>query len=330
MQSRLLVLLVSLLILVNTGLRGQDVVFSQFYANPLYLNPALAGAKLCPRLTLNFRNQWPGISNGYVTYSATYDDQIEALRGGIGFIANSSVAGGGIYDCFSGSGIYSYRLQASKNVVINAAIKAGYTQYRLDWDKLVFGDQINVHTGLLDITAEARPVTPNIGDVDLSFGLLGGYKESVYFGLAVDHLNKPIMSFYDDPSSRLPMRLTLHAGAIFDFVQGMDGEDLRNFSLSPNIVYQQQGKFHQLNLGMSVNMFPFVGGLWFRNNFESADAIIVLLGFQQKQYKLGYSFDYTLSRLGIHSGGAHEVSVAWLFNAPRKNFHIRELKCPSF
>jgi hypothetical protein len=29
---------------------AQDVVYSQFYANPVYLNPALAGGKLCNRL----------------------------------------------------------------------------------------------------------------------------------------------------------------------------------------------------------------------------------------------------------------------------------------
>lgn len=312
------------------SLRSQDVAFSQFYANPVYLNPALAGAKLCPRLTLNYRNQWPSIEKGHVTYSATYDDHLESISGGLGFIVNSTVAAGGGYNIFSGSALYSYRLQASRTVVLNASLKAGYTQYRVDWTKFVFGDQIDINSGNIKPTSDNPPTKPNYGALDLSAGFLAGYKESVYFGIALDHLNRPMMSFYNNDEYQMDMKLTVHAGALFDFFQGMDGEDLRNFSLSPNIVYFQQGKFHQLNAGMSVNMYPFVAGLWFRNNFENSDAVIVMLGFQQKQFKLGYSFDYSVSRLNTLSGNSHEFSIAYLFNSPRKNFHIRELKCPSF
>ena len=112
----------------------------------------------------------------------------------------------------------------------------------------------------------------------------------------------------------MPSRLTVHSGILINLSQLRDGEDLGNFSISPNIVYVQQGKFHQLNAGMALNMFPFVGGLWLRHSFGNPNAVIVLLGFQQKNYKLEYSFDYTISRLTIQSSGAHEISIAWLFH----------------
>ena len=330
MQSKSTISLIIALLACVLSSSSQDVAFSQFYASPVNLNPALAGIKLCPRLTLNYRNQWPEINSGYVTYSATYDSYVESVSGGVSLLANSSEAGGGIYNTFNAAGVYSYRLQASRYIVLNAAIKAGYTQNRINWEKLVFGDQIDVTNGTLNQSAESRPNRYRRGSADLGAGILAGYRESVYFGVAVDHLNKPAVSIFDANSGCLPMRLTIHAGALIDFFQGMQGEDIRNFSISPNVVYMQQGKFHQLNLGMSVNMFPFVGGLWFRNNFETPDAVIVSLGFQQKQYKFGYSFDYTISRLHTHTGGAHEISIAWLFNKTSKKFHTRELKCPSF
>ena len=57
---------------------AQDPQFSQFYASPLYLNPALTGSVKCPRATLNYRNQWPALGSTYVTYIASFDQQVKA------------------------------------------------------------------------------------------------------------------------------------------------------------------------------------------------------------------------------------------------------------
>lgn len=69
-----------LLILIFVGMYGsvyaQDPEFTQFYANPLYLNPAFAGSQRCPRVALNYRNQWPALSGTFVTSSASYDQHV--------------------------------------------------------------------------------------------------------------------------------------------------------------------------------------------------------------------------------------------------------------
>ena len=73
----------------------QDPEFSQFYANPLYLNPALAGATLCPRAIGNFRDQWPSTGGAYVTYNAAYDQYVDAIHGGVGLLVTADRTGGG-------------------------------------------------------------------------------------------------------------------------------------------------------------------------------------------------------------------------------------------
>jgi len=324
--TKILVLLLAL----NYSAKGQDVVYSQFYANALYLNPALAGSKLCNRLMVGYRNQWPEANRGYVSYSATWDQHFDKLSGGLGVMVNSDLSGGGIYNKFSVGGIYSYRLQASRYVVLNAALKGGYSQYRLDWNKLIFGDQINPYTGSLEPTMESTPGNLNVGYVDFGAGIIGGYKESLYFGIAADHLTRPDMSIYGAGNSKQYIRWTFHSGISIDFYQGMEGEDLRNFSIAPNIVYVQQGKFHQLNLGMYVNMNPIVCGLWFRNNFEKPDALIALLGIERKTYKIGYSYDLTVSKLGSKTGGAHEISIAILFHKSIDPDRFHKLGSPGF
>jgi len=309
---------------------AQDVIYTQFYANPVYLNPALAGNKLSRRLILNYRNQWPAANKGYVSYSVSWDQYVKKISGGVGLMINTDVQGGGTYNTLGASGIYSYRLAVSRYVTVNAAIQAGYIQYRLDWSKLAFSDQIDVHTGNMEPTQENLPPRLNIGRVDFSAGLLAGFRESIYAGVAVNHLTRPDMAFYDGNSNRLNLRYTAHAGMIIDFLQGMQGRDIKNYSISPNIVYVQQGPFQQVNLGMVVNKYPLSTGLWFRHTIGNADAIIVLFGFQQKYFKVGYSFDFTVSHLSIRSGGAHEISISWLFPKFLDPNRFHELKVSGF
>ncbi len=63
---------------------AQDPQFTQFYANPLYLNPAFAGTARCPRVVMNYRNQWPALTGTFVTTSASYDQHVDGLNGWLG------------------------------------------------------------------------------------------------------------------------------------------------------------------------------------------------------------------------------------------------------
>ena len=61
MQKRIIILLTAVISVLTMRVNAQDAMFSQFYANPLYLNPAFAGSNVCPRISLNFRDQWPSM-----------------------------------------------------------------------------------------------------------------------------------------------------------------------------------------------------------------------------------------------------------------------------
>ncbi len=93
--------------------QAQDAQFSQFYANPLFLNPALAGFTECGRVNLNYRNQWPALANAYITYSASYDQNLPSINSGFGVLAMSDRQGDGALVRNSISAFYSYQLQVS-------------------------------------------------------------------------------------------------------------------------------------------------------------------------------------------------------------------------
>ncbi len=85
------------------ALNAQDPNFSQFFASPLSLNPALTGKfDGSFRVAGNYRNQWPTINNAFVTKTASIDFGILKNRLadidqlGVGVLAMTDRAGDGV------------------------------------------------------------------------------------------------------------------------------------------------------------------------------------------------------------------------------------------
>ncbi|MDD3875671.1 MAG: type IX secretion system membrane protein PorP/SprF [Bacteroidales bacterium] len=325
MIKRFIYCIISISFLSISFLKAQDPHFSQYYANPLYLNPAFAGTVNCPRVIFNHRNQWPSISGNYVTYNVSYDQHIDALNGGIGVIVTTDKAGQGVLSKDIIGLMYSYRLDVSRNFSIKAGFQATYFQNRIDWEKLTFGDMIDPKYGFVYNTNEIKP-EPRKGSADFSAGFLG-YSENFYIGAAVHHLTEPDAAFYG--VSKLPRKYTGHVGGVIN-LKGGSRPELEDPILSPNILFMKQQDFEQLNYGLYFSRYPVVGGIWYRQSFQNSDAVIALVGLQTGILKVGYSYDVTISKLTNASGGAHEISFAYHFPCIPKKRKIRTINCPSF
>ncbi|HWC54182.1 MAG TPA: type IX secretion system membrane protein PorP/SprF, partial [Chitinophagaceae bacterium] len=72
-MKKLIVTLILCEALVSAS-NAQDPNFSQFFASPLTLNPALTGKfDGVYRVAGNYRNQWPTINNAFTTATASID-----------------------------------------------------------------------------------------------------------------------------------------------------------------------------------------------------------------------------------------------------------------
>jgi len=148
-------------------------------------------------------------------------------------------------------------------------------------------------------------------------------QKEVYFGFAISHLTEPNQSILEgDGVGKLPMKFTLHAGTkTHDFIRALFS---KGFSLSPNAIYQQQGVFKQLNLGMYMVNNNITFGGWYRNNLSARpDAIIGMIGYSTQFFQIGYSFDYILSDLSTYSLGSHEISLIFYLerNIKKRSFY---------
>ena len=92
---------------------AQDPQFSQFYAAPLYHNPAFTGAAHKGRLVGNYRNQWPSIPGAFVTTSFSIDNYFKSYNSGFGLVATRDQAGSGGLSTTSLSLNYAYEINFS-------------------------------------------------------------------------------------------------------------------------------------------------------------------------------------------------------------------------
>ena len=316
-----------ILVVAASILKGQDPAFSQFYANPLYLNPSLTGTNALPRLITNYRNQWPNQGNTFVTYNVSYDAFLPEMHSGIGFKVMYDSELNGVINTINTSMLYAYHIQASDRTYISMALEGGFIYKKFNTSQLIFPGMIDQGTGALSGMyslpfEDGQKIVP-----DFSLGVTV-LRDDVFFGAALHHFTTPDLSILEgDQLGKLPVKFTLHAGAKGHRFH----RDLfsREFTISPNLVYQQQGGFKQINAGLYLKEDMFTLGLWYRNNLSvRPDAVIAMIGIQKDRFQFGYSFDYSLSELSAFSYGSHEISLTFFFGEIRRRFWRDEMVIP--
>jgi type IX secretion system PorP/SprF family membrane protein len=132
------------------------------------------------------------------------------------------------------------------------------------------------------------------------------------------HLNTPnesLLGINDNLNTGLPMRFTVHGGAQIKVREGNKRKSAA--FISPNIMFIKQGDFGQLNVGAYGSMGFVFAGIWYRQAFTNPDATILLVGVQKGIFKIGYSYDVTVSGLSGYTGGSHEISLTLNFERDR-------------
>lgn len=299
---------------------AQQVEFSQFYAAPLHLNPALAGISHGPRFGLTYRNQWPELGNGpnggFTTTLISYDQHIEAIHGGIGLqyisdrIANDKI----VQNTLSAG--YSFQIRASRKFGIKIGAQGSYTHRYINWNDLLFFDQIDPLRGFFqsigvpNATTEVPPGNFNKHLFNASTGIVF-FSSKHYAGISVSNL-VPEKDFFGGTSERL--RLAMHGGTIF--VLGKGYQDRKKWWISPQALFVHQNNYNQITVGSLIGYDFIYTGLWMRHTINNFDAVISGVGFKKGVLRFGYSFDVNVSPLK-GAAGSHEIT--FVFNLTKED-----------
>ena len=311
------------LIFATAGVSAQDPQYSQYYASPLLIAPSFAGNSLGTRAFINFRDQWAKLPGSFVTYSVALDNNFYALNSGFGLLAVRDVAGSAGMGTSTVKGLYSYRFNVTDEWRIRPGIGFSFNQRSMNSKKAVYGDQIST-TGIDDITLE--PPIPPYNYIDAVASIVV-YDRVMWFGLSVDHLLRPNMSF-NRLSSRAPMTFLQFGGVNIPRLNRV-GKPSEIITL--NYLIKASQVYRQFDIGVNWYHAPMLMGFGWRGfltDVNSFDALIFTVGIAFNSLSVNYSYDFTINKLGPATGGSHEITLSIGFNEGNKTLRRGAIPCP--
>ena len=363
-MNRIILFLLVIALGSAQAIQAQDFTSSQHYFNRVYFNPAYAGLDDVFRASINHRQQWPGVMP-FMSSNVMLEGQVPRKRPG----SSPRVGWGASYfNDIQGDGyLTSHQVKLTSSVIftneqyfLSFGLSGSRVWKNVNWNDLVFSDQIHPVLGRLDVASAAKPVDAAFQPFwDFDAGVF--FRRSVdnrgkgliySFSLAVSHLSEPEESFMGT-GTKLPMRLNAGTQWMVPLTKHM--------YLSPSARYERQAGLQTLNIG--TYWFPYVEtsrravpsimvGAWVRhqnfniaqdlNNFvENFDSGVVAIGVQSpykkknsnnrkkswlrtkyRYWQLMVSYDFTVSSLNNSAtNGSFEISLVYGFTS-------QNIKCP--
>ncbi len=330
-------------------LTGQDRQFTQFYASPLTLNPALSGAfdgKY--RVGGIYRDQWRGLlQQPYQTYSFGADLRLEPFRSNI----NKDRIGVGLLffkdkvntldfstTQLAVSGAYHKSLNPENSQYLSLGVQIGLTQRNVNYENLTFQDQWNGIDGYTQPQLERLPEN-NFGYSDFSTGLNYSVqlenRTSIFAGASLYHFNRPNVAFFK--GEELP-KIPLYPRYSVQLSLNFPVNKAHTIFMSPRLVASKQGPHLMANAGTNfkINIDKTYStalhiGSWVRpvknKDGFNLDAVVLMTGLEFNNILVGLSYDLNIPTLKNYRRSQNVFEISLIYMGEYDN---DELLCPSF
>ncbi len=325
MKTTIRIPIIIAVLIMGRMLHAQDPNYSQFLNNPVYYNPAYTGLYTGIAARFSYRDLWPALPYDFRTYhfDADWGDRGLPGSGGIGMFFNTDNEGLGFIRNLNLGLSLAVRVPFTANSVGQLGIRASWVQKRINWDELVFTDEIDERYGINNPATFNRPET-NVRNVP-DFGV-GGIVQfgddrgsnTTTIGVAVDHLFEPDQSFLQTVKAPIPRKWVGHADAVFSLgsTSGMNQVETGALKMNPGVIYQVQGKLNSVQAGLNMAKYGLILGLWYKGNFGSYgnSSLVVLAGYGMQlmdnmNLRIAYNYDMQMAGALQGTGGAHELTL---------------------
>jgi len=310
---------------IGLSLTAQDIHFSQYYASPLTLNPALTGKfDGLYRVSAIYRDQWRTIqeksANTFMTPSVSVDfsllkDKLKNSALGVGAVVTYDKVGS--FTTYDIGANIAYHLGLDKNGKYHLALgfQGMYSNRKIASD-FTFEEELLINPTFIDdgnVDTKAHnlfSLTPG-----LMFDAKVGKNATIYAGYSLFMNLTPGEDIFltgGTPETGLPMRHMVNAGAEFG---------IKKFLIIPGVLFQMQDNVNEFNFGITAgykliekekkNTKLFLG-LWSRMHATGADdptslALIPKIGFDFENFRFSGAFDIGLGQIAKDSQQASNV-----------------------
>ena len=283
----------------------QEAQFTHYMFNQVFYNPAAAGFNDAFSFTGIYRQQWIGFkdSKGNAVNPRTFlinaDGPVNLLHGAVGLSVMQDQLG---FDSRTRVNFdYCYRFYIGKGI-LSAGLQLMFLNLRRDFTKfevLEQGDPLFANKGV-----ESAMLT------DFTGGLMYNIPSKFYVSLASTQLSEA--SAVLEGSSTVKLKRHYFLSSAYRY--GIPGDD--RWELEPSVYLESDVATFQYDLSCLVyNKNNYWGGLGYRGQ----DAVLFMLGVYYQGFRIGYSYDWTTSKLKQGgSMGSHEVMLNYLLKIEAK------------
>lgn len=272
----------------------QEPTYTQFMFNTQTVNPAYAGTWGTTGFMALAREQWTGIDNAPSTQTFTFQT-LHKEKVGLGL--NVIMDKFGLEKRFSAFGDYSYLVKLDDELNLRMGLKFGFSSY---------SNNLSEYT-VID------PNDPRFqGEIQQNFMPNFGvgafmYKDKYYLGLSVPKiLQNNIENNYNNFSTQAEIRhLFLMGGYVFNLSD--------NLQFKPTFLGKiTAGAPAQVDF---TTNFLIANRVWLGAMYRTGDAFGALAQWIiSNKLRLGYSVDFTTSKLRGYQNGTHEVMISYEFS----------------
>lgn len=290
-KNKILYSLLFSLILFSQIRAQQNPEYTQYMYNTMMTNPGYTGSVGTLEANLLFRSQWVGLNGAPNTGTLGIHSPLRNKNIGLGLNFISDKLGPSSEQTIAGNISYSISLGGETKFALG--MKAGVRMLNVDWTKGRFYDNNDVM------------LNSNVNNKFMGVLGTGGYlySDKWYLGLSVPNFLRS--DYYDDIQESIvsdELHYYLIGGYVFDLssevkfkpsvlVKAVEGSPLST-DFSGNFLLNEK-----VTLGAS---------------YRWDDSISALVGVQfLKDFFLGYSFDYTTTRLNKYNNGSHEIILRY-------------------
>ncbi|MBK9399815.1 MAG: type IX secretion system membrane protein PorP/SprF [Bacteroidetes bacterium] len=293
---RKVIIMMTFVLMMCSQARAQfEPQFTQYMFNEMFINPAYAGSRDHMAMTALYRNQWVGIEGSPKTQTFSAHTPLRNEKIGLGLsILHEEI---GVTQDFSAFGTYAYRIPMQKGF-FSMALSGGIIHHQEQLLELKTQDQ-----GDQSFMGTPRLTVPNMGFgtflstrnyyVGLSIPRMLQNKVDAATGKAENKINVPYWHYY------------LMGGYVFTLNESV--------KLKPTcMVKAVSGAPVVADFGAHVLLSEV---LWLGGSYRTSDSWAAILQIQMnKQMRLGYSYDYTLTELNQFTSGTHEITLGFDFS----------------